>query len=99
MSKMSLSFETKDKLCEKLINGSSTAIVLKHKFIAISFECHDATSFEKQYKLYEITCWDQNHQRFLLLLLCLTDAKINYTHLTLFEFEHFSRINRILNVR
>ena len=68
MRKMSLSVETKDKLCEKLINGSSTAIVLKHKFIAISFESHDVTSFEKQYKLYGITCWDQNHQRFLLLL-------------------------------
>ena len=96
---MSVSVETKDKLCEKLINDSSTAIVLKHKFIAISFENHDISSSEKQYKLYEITCWDQNHQRFLLLLLCLADAKINYIHLTLFEFERFSRIKRILNFR
>ena len=96
---MSLSVETKDQLCEKLINGSSTAIVLKHKFSAIFFESHDATSFENQYKLYKITCWDQNHQRFLLLLLCLTDAKINYLHLTVFQFERFSRIKRILKFR
>ena len=45
MSKMRLSVETREKLCEKLINGSSTAIVLKHKFIAIYFESHDAISF------------------------------------------------------
>ena len=77
------------------MSGSSTVIVLKHKFIAISFESHDATSFEKQYKLYEITCWEQNHQRFLLLLLSFTDAKINYIHLTVFEFERFSRIIKV----
>ena len=42
---MSLRFGTKDQLSKKLIEGYSTAIVLKHKFIAISFENHDATSF------------------------------------------------------
>ena len=46
MSKISLSFETKYQISEKL-KGSSIAIVLKHKFITISFENHDATSFEK----------------------------------------------------
>ena len=46
MSKMSFSFETKYQLFEK-VKGSSIAIVLKHKFITISFENHDATSFEK----------------------------------------------------
>ena len=37
MSKMNLSFETKDQLYEKLMKVSSTLIVLKQKFIVIPF--------------------------------------------------------------
>ena len=68
MNKMSLDFEIKHQLCGKVIRSSGKAIVLNHKFIEMSLENHDIIAFEKQYKLYEITCWDQNHQRFLLLL-------------------------------